>query len=521
MSSEKLKVFATIPQQKFLKSRAKEKRFIAGRGSGKTDCFGKAIGLMWREMPRAKGAVLGNSYVSIDSKLIPELRTALKSMGIFEKTKANPYGHYVIGIQPPADWPTPYKQPGKLGYKYCMTFINGFTIQFVSADNPDTHRGFNFDFMLVDESATVPEDFIYKIIKKAVRGDDFKRYAKSRFYKCHYEFSSASWTPEGQHIYKVEESYKAEFEERSKWSQQELKKTPPKFLYVESTCLDNPVTGQSYWEDQKAVDDPLVFDVEVANMRLESIPDGYYHAFKTKVHTYSFAYRYEHDEKTGIVMSMPNDYRSDLPLDNTLDFNKSICWSVVIQEVKNESRIINSNFVKPHPSNESTNLVIENANWFIDTYKNHPEKVVYLYGDPNGASGNVQLTQKDESPFYTWKKIVEAAGWTVIKKWKTVYPRHKRRASLMNAILGETISTLPKVRANQHTNKVLIITLQTTKADDKYRKVKKLEKSQPLAKREYAPDGTDALDYYYYEKYNHLLPDSELQSNQLYIYRKS
>lgn len=521
MSSEKLSVFATDPQLKFLRSRAQEKTFLAGRGSGKTNALGYTIGLMFYEMPRAKGSLLGNTYVQLDTVVIPVVREALEMMGIYERTKSNPYGHYVLGVQPPDEWIKPHKQPGKLGYKYCMTFINGFTVQFVSADNAETHRGFNFDFMLVDESATVPEDFVYKIIKKAVRGDDFRKFSKSRFYRCHYEFTSSAWTQEGQHIYKREEGWKEEYSQRVNWSNSQKKSSPPKFMYIESTCLDNPVTGQRYWDDQKAVDDPLIFDVEVANMRLESIPDGFYHAFKTKIHTYSFAYRYEHDDKTGLVLSLPNDYRDDLPCDATMDFNKSICWLAVIQEVKNESRIINSNFVKPHPNNKSTNLVVENANWFIERFKNHKNKVVYLYGDPNGASGNVQITQKDETPFYTWKKIVEKAGWTVIKKWRSVYPRYKRRYSLMNAILAENNPSLPAVRINQHNNKVLIITLQSTKMDENFKKVKKLEKSQPLAKREYAPDGTDALDYYYYEKYNNRISDSGVQNNHIYIYRKT
>lgn len=517
---DKLKVFAHSKQIKVLRSRAQIRKFVAGRGTGKTTVDGYAIGMMYREMPKAKGALIGKTYVQIDTIVLPEVRSALEMMGIHERTKKNPYGHYVVGVVPPPEWETPYKKPGRLAYKYCMTFINGFTVQFVSEDNADSHRGFNFDFMIVDESATVGEDFIYKVIKKAVRGNTHKRFSKSSFFHSHIETTSMPWYQEGGHVFNMEEAWIAQNEERSKWSEAEKKKIPPKVVYVFSTCLDNPVTGQRYWDDQKAVDDPLVFDVEVANMRLESIPDGFYHAFKSKVHLYSFTYRYEHDDKTGLVLSLPNDYRDDLHLDVTLDFNKSICWQVVIQEVKNESRIINSNFVKPHPNNSSTNLVIENANWFVERYNNHPEKVVHLYGDPNGASGNVQMTQLDDTPFYTWKKIVEAAGWTVIKKWRAVYPRYKRRFFLLNGILSETIPSMPRIRINQHNNKVLILTLQTTKADEKYRKVKKTEKSQPLSKREYAPDGTDALDYYYFEKYNSRMPDSGVQNNQLYIYRK-
>jgi hypothetical protein len=90
---------------------------------------------------------------------------------------------------------------------------------------------------------------------------------------------------------------------------------------------------------------------------------------------------------------------------------------------------------------------------------------------------------------------------------------------MVNDILSEDSTRLPRLRVNQHTNKVLILQLQSIPVNEEYQKVKKSEKNLPLKHREYAPDGTDALDYYLWTRFHNRLPDSMTQQNQLYIYR--
>lgn len=525
---DKMKVFANLKQQKFLGSRAQIKDFLGGRGCAKTDTIGKVVGMAYREMPRAKLALAGVTYVTIDLVTLPVIKESLEYMGIYEYSKANPFGHYVVGKIPPETWASPYKKVGRLGYQYCMSFINGFTIQFVSQDRAETHRGLNIDGLLVDEAATVSEDFIYKILKKAIRGNTHKKISKSIFFHCHYQFSSAAWYQEGMHIYRNEELAKKEFEEREKWPQSQLKKIPPKHLILEATCLDNPLSGQKYWDEQKSGEDPLVFDVEVANIRLTSLPDGFYHAFKTSRHLYWEKQRYEYDDKTGLHLMHSNDYREDKALDITLDFNAKICWAVVLQEVKDEVRIINSNFVKPtlvkeNPNDkeakETTDIVVQNAKWFCKTYINHPKKEVNIYGDPSGNAKNSGTSDTHRPDFDRFQKELKANGWTVFRKESKSRPAHKRKYRLVNDMFSEESNRLPKIRINQHTNKVLILQIQSTPVNENYEKVKKSEKNLPLKHREYAPDGTDALDYYLWTRFHNRLPDSMNQQNQLYIYR--
>lgn len=518
--NDKMKVFANTKQIKFLRSRAQVKDFLAGRGTAKTDTLGKVIGCMYLEMPRAKVALAGLTYVTLDLVVLPVVKEALEHMGIYEYSKTNPFGHYVVGIRPPAHWATPYKKVGRLGYQYCITFINGFTVQLVSQDRAETYRGSNFDGLLVDEAATISEDFIYKVLKKAVRGNLNKRMSSSRFFHCHYQFSSAAWFQEGMHIYRNQEAYDAEFEIRKLWTQEQLKKTPPKYLVLEGTCLDNPLAGQKFWDEQKAGEDPLVFDVEVANMRLSALPNGFYHAFKTSRHLYGKLQRYEYDDKTGLHLHVSNDYRDDRPLDVSLDFNADICWCIVGQDVSNEARVINSNFVKPNPEASNTDIVIQNAEWFCTTYANHPVKEVFIYGDPNGTHRSASSSDTNKAHFDRYQAVLIRNGWKVFRRELRSYPKHKRKYLLVNSIMSEESNKMPKLRINLNTNKVLIITIQSTAIESEtFKKVKKAERNLPLQRREYAPDGTDALDYWLWAKYADRMPDSMVQKNQLYIYR--
>ena len=509
----KIQVYAHDKQIKFLQSRAKRKSFIGGRGSGKTHTLGYAIGASYRQLPREKVVIGGLTYVQLDLIVMPVLREALEWMKVVEYNKKNPYGHYVIGVKPPDHWIKPKKKVGRLGYQYCMSFINGFTVQFVSQDRPDSHRGLNVVGLHVDEEATLSEDFISKVLYKGVRGSDEVRAAKSIFYKCFYSYSSASWTPQGMHIYKTEKSYLEQRAEREnivkdmdkdsakKW----LEMNPPSTLYIESTCLDNPVTGQSYWDSQKQDSDPVEFAIEVANERLATIPDGFYSAFNVEQHCYFKSYRYEADDKTGLTIYQSNDFRSDKNLALTMDFNASICWGVVCQEVGKEARVINSKYVKPEAKNNEA-LTIRLAKWFDETYGNCSNKVVELHGDPGGNNRSAS-TSVDNKTFYNQvEDYLKSKNWKVLRNELKSYPRHKDKYSLIELLLSERSSRAPKLRINKNTNKVLIMVLQTTPIDgETYTKIKASEAK--VKNREYATDGGDALDYWLWQKYKQLLPN--------------
>ena len=507
-----ISVSPNIKQWKFLRSRAKRKSFIGGRGSGKSIAMGFQVGILFNDFPRATWVVAGLTYVQLDSVVIPSIRDSLEMMGYHEYDAKNcPYGVYTLGTQPPKNWIRPYKVPGKKAYQYCMTFINGFTIRFVSQDTQKYHRGLSIDGLLVDESATMSFEFIQTVLLPAFRGNENKLVP----YKDHplrygfFDFSSASWTPEGNWIYDTEEKWKAMIDERAKMPPSQLKAIPPKYLFLESTYHDNQEhLPHDYGERLEDLLDPWKFEVEVLNHRVLKIPNAYYHAFTSSKHGYKDSYDYKRDDKSNLIWSS-NDYHADRPLEVSFDFNTDICWLLVCQELSNEFRVINSEFAKPTvKGNRDKKLYIQLAETVCEKYAAHGKKEIFIYGDPNGNSTNAG-TSNDNLPFFNEvSEVFKNAGWKVYRRELSSYPRYKDKYALVNTLFEERSERTPKIRINVNTNKALIIALQNTmvKTDKSFKKDKSSEDKARM--REYATDGTDALDYILYAKYKNVMPSS-------------
>lgn len=505
------KVFAHDKQIKMLKTRAKHRTFHGGRGSGKTNLIGMIVGLIFNRMPRSRWVLVGRTYTQLDIIVLPEIVHSLEQMGIYQyNAKTMPYGHYVIGVKPPDHWDKPFKKVGRLGYQYCLTAINGFTLQFVSEDRSDSSRGMNTDGAITDERATIKTDFLNKVVYPTVRANTDTFLAKDSLHLGHFEFSSAAWTAEGMEMYKMEEQYNDMLRQRKLMSREELELIPPKYCWVEGTCLDNPYTGVDYYNNMKETLDPLEFDVEVANMRLQQKPNGFYYGFSTAKHSYLPKDCYQYDDEKGLHLYLPNDYRTDKPLEVSLDFNAAICWTIVCQEVGKEFRVINSNYIKPSLAKADTSIVTQGALWLADKYESHPDKTIWLYGDPNGnsksaASSNENLPFLDE---YT--KVLVSKGFKVIRKELKSYPRHIDKYKLANLLFGEDSTNMPRIRINSNSgkNKALMIALQSTETLQKTHFEKNKNSESSARNREYATDSTDALDYIIWEKYKRFLPNT-------------
>jgi hypothetical protein len=503
----------------FLKSRAKRKTYHAGRGTAKTNTIGKIVGQIFNRLPRSRWALTGATYIQLDLVVLSEIRESLEQMGILEyNVKTMPYGEYVVCVKPPDDWNKPFKKVGRLGYQYAITHISGAMLQMVSQDRSETSRGLNLDGAITDERATIKTDFLNKIIYPTVRANKDKFFANDPLHLGKYEFSSAAWTQEGMSMYEMESKYESMMSIRKKFSQTELKNTPPEYMWLESTCLDNPLTGQSYWDNLKAELDPLTFDVEVANLRLTKLPNGFYHAFLTSKHIYTPKDCYEYDDEKGLHLYLPNDYRKDKPLELTLDFNAAIFWNLVCQEVGREFRVINSKFVKPSQSIADKSILHQGAEWFCETYKDHPTKEVYIFGDPGGNSRSANTSSVNLPFFDEYAAILIAKGWKVFRRELQSYPSHRDKYRLGNYLLEESSERTPRLRINQAAgnNKAVIIAIQSTavkQSTESFEKDKKSERK--LVNREYATDPTDALDYIWWQKFRKLLPGRPVQKNRI------
>ena len=517
MSKQQTKyIYANAKQQKFNRSRAKRKTFMGGRGSGKTRTL--AIDTYENRHELAKGKLIlgGSTYVQLDSVVLPGLKAGLADCGVHEYSKHLPWGQYVVGVKPPDTWPTPWEPVGKRAIPYTMSFITGFTIQFASEDNAQTHRGINSDAIRLDESAQIEEQFVGEVLLPTMRANKWRAISQSHKWRSFYDFSSAPWTDSGQWILKTEEAYTKMMEIRAGMTPAQKEKTPPTHLWLESTYVDNAEVLPSDYADQlRELLTDLQFDVEVLNHRIKKIPNSFYFAFSDSVHTYSQCYDYQWDDKLKLHVYRSNDYLSDKDLEISLDFNADICWVVTAQEVSNELRVVNSQFEKSSVVDAEKNLIKTLAGKWADTYTNHERKTVHVWGDMSGKNRSAGNDENNKPFFETFIKVLQERGWKIIKRYEQPgrNPGHKHKYDLITKLLEQSSARTPRLRFNKHTNKELIIAMKSTpvKTDKTFKKDKSSESK--AKSREYATDGTDALDYLIWGKYKQFVSVSGPQQN--------
>jgi hypothetical protein len=491
--------YANIKQLKFMNSRANRKTFEGGRGSGKTRTLGYIIGCIFNRFPRAKWLLAGLTYVQLDTIVLPEMVEALEAMNIYEYDKTTGFGHYVIGIKPPADWTKPYKPSRK--YEYCISFINGLCVQMASIDRPDSLRGGNYDGLLLDESGTVKEEPVNVVLLPMLRANKFKWFADDPWHRGFFDFTSAAWTHEGMWVYKTEDLWLNMMQKRSLMTIKQKDKIPPKYLWLEATAQDNAdALPDDYLEVLRNRLTPLQYQVEVENRRLGKLPNCFYNAFNSSKHCYSPSFRYDYTEE-GVLIPQSNDYLPEKHLEISLDFNADFCCAIICQEVGNEFRVVNTLHSQPSLVDEIS-MVEKLANSFVDRYAKHEKKEFHTYGDPGGLSRSAGSNRNFYEKFV---EILVRAGWYVYRKELTSYPSHKDKYLLLDMLLSEKSERLPKVRFNLIACKSLIIAIQQTpiKQGDTFEKDKGSEKRGK--DQETATHMPDAVDYILWAKYKNLL----------------
>lgn len=482
------RVYVNAKQEAFLQARQKRRSFVGGRGSGKSTVLGHQTRQEFNYLARAKVFLAGLTYNQILTKTLPSAMDAWSQNGLVEYEKELGYGHFVVGKRPPPHWIKPYQQPRN--FENAISFINGYCIEMLSLDRPDTARGGNYDGGHMDESALIKEDVLNTILLPMIRANRhrFSHYMHHTF--C--DYTSAAWLPEGQWIYKTEER---------------AKKDPQDAFFLESTAYDNfAVLGEPYFKNLKESLSQMQWDVEVMNKRLKKLPNSFYPNFLPSRHCVWNTYHYQ-EQDNGLVIPSDSDCDSNRPIDLSWDFNAAFTSFIVTQEHGNEERFLNALFVKE----SDTNVVDAAATLFCDTYQGHRKKEVAIYGDRNGNN-------KSAGSNYTFyqqivNKLTER-GWTCRMMVEGLDPDHRLKHFLLNEMLAETNPRLPLVRINQNKCKNLIISIQQSPITPDWKKNKTSEKY--LLLQEHATHFSDCFDNLLYKKYAHRI-QAQAPTYQVYF----
>lgn len=477
--------------------------FQGGRGSGKSRTLIHLLAESAFQLPRAKAGLAGLTFRQVQDIILSQSSSVFEEHGLTEYNSKTGIGQYVINRRPPEHWRSALNTVRT--YDNCLVFANGYTVQYISADRPETIRGANFDQLLIDESATIKEEFYNRVLRPTVRANkaiykDPRSGRKGHNHPLHWliaDFTSVPWTPQGNWIFKTEDLQKV---------------NPGKYYFQQATAYDNlQFLPGSFIEDQReACGDELTFNMEILNQRLNKVGNGFYHALDTSRHVYSQGFGYQYDDQKCLYVSERTDYDPNKPLDSTWDFNAEFTSLLVGQDHQSEYRFIDAIWVKT-----ATETLVERlATDFTTKYKDHRKKVLYVYGD-NGAH------KKDPGRNRTYFQLIEAtlkkSGWTIINKVQTSYPPYPVRYRVLNSLLQETNVRLPKIRINETACKALLIALQSAPVDGStYEKIKKSESNKALP-QEFATHLTDCFDYVLYKKFGQYVTGGTSRSGGITI----
>jgi len=144
---------------------------VAGRATSKSmDILATRTLDIVRSMPRAKFALTADTYVNLQTNILPQLVAGWELQGIHEGRD------FVKGNEPDSAWVKPIFRAQM--FKHTLHFRNGCSFIFKSLDRPSINAGDSFSHMFGDEAKYMKKDRIRKALP-AIRGD-------KHFYPSHY-----------------------------------------------------------------------------------------------------------------------------------------------------------------------------------------------------------------------------------------------------------------------------------------------------------------------------------------------
>lgn len=446
----------------------------AGRGAGKTRAIPEDMLDRAHHLPRSRHFLLSLTFEAIDSNIMPDVHDVFQLHGL------QPGIHYVVDQKPPAHFQRPYKDLED--WNHSVSLINGTVFQKISMGRmPKKNRGRSFDGGIIDEALNLDGWSVRNIIMPTLRGLD--RWNGSPYWKMLSIYSSHPRTPEGSWFLVYEKLAKS---------------NPTKYGWVEATALDNlPVLGEDYIDNQKATLSHTDFMIEIMN--------------KGDVKDKPILFYYQHDnDKHHYVAEGLSDVDPNLGLELSFDFGGRYTCLTTSQTQGMTEKFVHEFDTNSLTERERTSGRVKKlpdiVRDFCKAFRNHPVKVVRIWGDRTGLNPN----ERDEASNYDIiRGILEKNGWEVeIMVSYADSALHNSRYNFMNTIFEESILDYPRIKINALTCPNLIVSLDTTKVTDDFKKNKKDERN-PNFNQSYAPHLTDTLDYKMFNKYLYLLEEDD------------
>lgn len=533
---------------------------IWGRGTGKSFLIGWDIDKINKQMPRSIISVTAKTYGQAMTKTLPSTFKFLEQLGYYKDH------HYVINRTPPAIFKSPWEKI--LKYDNLISFITGTACMLLTQDRAGSARGPNTDYEILDEALTIDKIRYDQESHPTNRGNNEVFGRKSNkpvsFHHGHHYVSSMPYSADGKWLLDASDYYEKDAgihlfdlwnrvikmqvdlldisnpkEFKDLWNEiVRLKKQITPFVHTDDKTGDTSLftlanafdnienVGLSYIREQQATSTPLIFMIEIMNMIIDQVEDCYYNLDSDR-HIYYDSYNndfirgiaedsdYNFDRLSETDSRNDADCNESKPLDIVIDWGVAASFLIVCQEQMYDfvsrtfcttDNAINSFHVKPQRNHV---MIDDLADAFCNYYSTHNTKEVNYYKDKYGDQNKANTGKTYNEQFID--RLI-SKGWSVTPvTHRGIEPPHHDKYLLWANTLKESRPNYPKFRINGNKCKYVIISMRNTRViekDNRFEKDKRNERAGSGVLPEEATHYSDAIDKYWWTKYNQRIKPS-------------
>lgn len=463
------------------------------RGTGKSTILGWFIKEAAKQMPRATGILVGETYSQMLSRTLPSTKEGLEMFGLFEDID------YVVGrCGKNLGYEMPFQAPSK-SWDNVIHFSNGFILIMVSNDMPNAGRGINSSIVIGDEAALLDKERLYNNVQTTNRSTCGGLYADKPLCNAEIYASSVAMTQKGQWFTDLEAL---------------AAKSPWEVMFVKSNAYANKHNLSEDWFERMRANAPtqMHYEAEILNIRPKKVTNGFYPQLDRKRHYYHDSFDMDYLLSLGVNAKRKDfNCKQDKDLDKHKPLIVTIDWGnintmTVSQDQGVRYRALKTFFV------ESPKIIDDLIDEEFSPYyedKKQFNNVIEFYFDRNGNNrqANSRVTFAEQAI-----NCFKRNGWKVIVKVRkgSENPPHNDKFIVINYILkhGGT-QGLPDIEINEDNCPNLIVSLENAPAlpgnkPNTIIKDKRSEKSKTTP-QEHATHFSDTFDIPLYWRYHKLV----------------
>lgn len=453
-----------VPQARFMTVQANESWLLMARGTGKTTgCTAPWTLHKVRYMPGSCGALVGQSFSDIESKILKPLFLGYQMMGHEMDF------HFVYGKKPPEHWRRPLIPI--IDYSHVISFPNGTTIQLVSLHQKGSANSNSFQWVFGPEAKYFNELQLRGEVFPTLRGlvDHFgsSPWYGAKMFESDKLSPNIHWLLEKKQLHNEElvssiiyyqacvsrllelksassERQWARYKHMLKRYNLILTGLRKQCVYFgEANALDNIENlSADYIENMRRSLTDFEFRIAIMNEDPNRVEDGFY-PDRTEAHLFDTNNAEDITMPLGIAM----DYQASITPLVAFQVN-----NLLLPDGKTSLNFLHSMYVKKP---EGKKEVIDK---FCKHYEWRPDKTVYYFYDhtANAEKNNALKDYEDVVYYFTQN------GWKCIAIYMGQAPSHAAKYELIRTVLREDKEEYMPVRIHTHNCASMVLSMDLT-----------------------------------------------------------